>query len=121
MQSAYTAVRSPGRSTSCLSSWSFKMLHQKGARNSGPRGSRASFLLQLELYPAVPGPGFLIVTEGHRALFAVGHGLHPAPGDALQNEVVCHGLGPALAQDRKSTRLNSSHVASSYAVFSSRK
>src|SRR5439155_18364201 len=40
-------------------------------------------------------------------------GRHPFPGPGLAIRV----LGPERMSDRKSTRLNSSHVAISYAVF----
>src|SRR5690625_7108825 len=40
---------------------------------------------------------------------------HPAVGGAEQVELILDGV--AALQDRKSTRLNSSHVAISYAVF----
>src|SRR5690625_5754992 len=38
-------------------------------------------------------------------------------GDAAPGGQVVHPLGAAVCADRKSTRLNSSHVAISYAVF----
>src|SRR5690625_7020333 len=49
-------------------------------------------------------------------------GLH-APGrfDKILNLSECHLQDPVSYQDRKSTRLNSSHVAISYAVFCSNK
>src|SRR5690606_42073582 len=45
---------------------------------------------------------------------------HPGRGEVVGVEVVVgvgDGFGEVLAQDRKSTRLNSSHVKISYAVF----
>src|SRR3712207_7858929 len=48
--------------------------------------------------------------DGHRLLEALG-------SDHLGQEHLRHAAGRELAEDRKSTRLNSSHANISYAVF----
>src|SRR5690625_2093825 len=72
--------------------------------------SRLGDLREIEGPPAGvgkrPGPILLLCLAGH--LFAV----HQLPGDRAQ--LIREG---PLGADRKSTRLNSSHVAISYAVF----
>src|SRR6266511_4894144 len=45
------------------------------------------------------------------------HGIVQPPGRHGQRPPLGHRLDPVLDQDRKSTRLNSSHVKISYAVF----
>src|SRR5690625_6484188 len=67
------------------------------------------------------GPDYLRVaaTRCHgRFAYLFGAGLRPANRSGAV--VKCHGAGvlfPVAGGDRKSTRLNSSHVAISYAVF----
>src|SRR5690625_1083733 len=61
----------------------------------------------------------------HAGLDRIAHGLIDVPGilrlmDAVRDDVLEDDIGPARlggSGDRKSTRLNSSHVAISYAVF----
>src|SRR5437660_9811927 len=53
---------------------------------------------------------------GHRgALHPARPAGHPTPGEGFLG--IAAEPGPVAARDRKSTRLNSSHVAMSYAVF----
>src|SRR5699024_11690564 len=72
------------------------------------RGRRVRALVFLGIRPASAVDGLLVVGDGEHAV-ADRHALIQA--DAGQS--VCHGI----AEDRKSTRLNSSHVSISYAVF----
>src|SRR5690606_40877161 len=54
------------------------------------------------------------------ALHEVDHGVEPASGAVLDGVPVLDeqaGQGPVQEEDRKSTRLNSSHVKTSYAVY----
>src|SRR5690606_41307401 len=61
--------------------------------------------------PPLPGVAHLLRARDHRDH---AHGRSEAHGQAAQR-AVRH--GPASLEDRKSTRLNSSHVKISYAVF----
>src|SRR5207249_5553686 len=63
--------------------------------------------------PRVPGPGEFLADLG---VGGVGRGAAAAVGGHQLGQVVAH-LGLGVRGDRKSTRLNSSHVSSSYAVF----
>src|SRR5690606_41552255 len=51
------------------------------------------------------------------AVLAIADRPHLRVRQPLGDQVIAHRIGAALAQDRKSTRLNSSHVKISYAVF----
>src|SRR5205814_9148131 len=72
--------------------------------------------------PARSEPGRLIVTE-HLVDFLFEHGFFPRwPDQKLpqfrpQRPTLCHQRVEAPETDRKSTRLNSSHLGISYAVF----
>src|SRR5688500_19671287 len=51
------------------------------------------------------------------AVAAMGRGVIRLPDDKLENYLFANPYFPAEALDRKSTRLNSSHLVISYAVF----
>src|SRR3989442_3487744 len=63
---------------------------------------------------AVPAPGGIPRFAIQRRRLPGGPGLHPRPAEQPPDALV---QSPVAGQDRKSTRLNSSHVRISYAVF----
>src|SRR5205807_5244519 len=64
------------------------------------------------LEPSDECPGVQPVSSAALSAFAEPPGCHPSAGDSDPRAVL-----DAAAQDRKSTRLNSSHLVISYAVF----
>src|SRR5690606_42005024 len=64
-----------------------------------------------------PGPGAVPSGPAHRAERPVGIDGQPMPDDQGEGDVEHHGGLALVIRDRKSTRLNSSQVKSSYAVF----
>src|SRR3712207_7226609 len=76
------------------------------------RPPRSTLFPYTTLFRSDPGPHRL---EGVGVLGAPERAVAPLPG-ALA-DVVAHRVAEHAAQDRKSTRLNSSHANISYAVF----
>src|SRR5690606_40351412 len=83
--------------------------------------------ISLSLHDALPISGHMrIATDNGSVYFAVEEYKRPKfevafdtvkANIALNEEITIRGRATAYAGDRKSTRLNSSHVKSSYAVF----
>src|SRR5690606_41632289 len=99
--------RKPAVSVICLAVYA-----RHGIRGKTPGGAGMPFLdPREEVFNGVPGRRFTPGLEGGLvALFPIG-------AFRTEDEIV-EGVGsPSAAGDRKSTRLNSSHVKISYAVF----
>src|SRR5699024_12699342 len=86
-------------------------LHSFPTRRSSDLRTRHQRFTILSLFPA--GPAHLGVSGGAVGQQHAGRG----QGSDLGDELVFQGCGIHVEQDRKSTRLNSSHVSISYAVF----
>src|SRR5690625_2210967 len=91
--------------------------------NSGPNTNGSQFFITLKETPWLDGKHTVFgeIVEGQEVVDAIG--LLETKNDRPVNEVVMEKVtiirngNPKLASDRKSTRLNSSHVDTSYAVF----
>src|SRR5207249_5154984 len=86
----------------------------EGQRIEMAQTEAAAFLLG-EFYLAGPCEAGAPRPQGNAVDWAVPHGVYPSAGD--DRWVAIAAVGDAAWEDRKSTRLNSSHVSISYAVF----
>src|SRR5438034_2667518 len=73
-------------------------------------------IAELFIFAAGQDPLFLGGTAGSDSATAL-HADHFVPSAVSDNGTLISFIGTAISQDRKSTRLNSSHTVISYAVF----
>src|SRR5699024_12349344 len=97
-------------SLSCLRSLLLLILHSLPTR-------RSSDLLSGDFPRPLPGWKIQGARSGTPGICCLCHGERPDRRSDIYTPVFCWSVSLLFSRDRKSTRLNSSHVSISYAVF----